>query len=261
MIVGPWKGSLLSKDNESIATGGIENLVVTVIFDNNLFEQGLVTEWGFSAVISGAEKTILFDTGGSDILLSNMGKLNIRPESLNVVVLSHKHPDHTGGLMSLLGRRGNLSVYVPASFGKELKDGIHNFGVTVVEVGEPVEICRDVYSTGQIGTLIKEQALVIRSEKGLVVIVGCAHPGIVKIVRAAKDLVKEEVLLVVGGFHLEWSSKSRIKKIISAFERLGVRYVAPTHCSGEKARGLFCERFGGNYIHAGAGKTIRVTDL
>ena len=234
---------------------------ITIVFDNNPSEQGLVTEWGFSAVISGAEKTILFDTGGSDILLSNMDKLNIRPESLDVVVLSHKHPDHTGGLMSLLGRSGNLSVYVPVSFGKELKDRIRSFGVTVVEVGEPMEVCQDVYSTGQIGTLIKEQSLVIRSEKGVVVIVGCAHPGIVKIVRAAKDLVRDKVLLVVGGFHLEWISKSRIEKIISAFERMGVRYVAPTHCSGEKARGLFCEWLGGNYIHAGVGKTIRVAEL
>jgi len=251
----------MSRIGEDIHKPNAADTEVTIVFDNNVLVEGLASAWGFACVISGAEKTILFDTGGSDILLSNMGKLNIKPESLDVVVLSHKHPDHTGGLISLLGRSGNLSVYVPASFGKELKDRIRSFRVTVVEVAGPIEICRDVYSTGQIGTLIKEQALVIRSSKGLVVVTGCAHPGIVKIVRAAKDLVKKEVLLVIGGFHLEWSSKSRIKKIISAFERLGVRYVAPTHCSGEKVRGLFCERFDGNYIHAGVGKTIRIDDL
>ena len=101
----------------------------------------------------------------------------------------------------------------------------------------------------------------VRTDKGLVIVTGCAHPGIVNIVKKAKGLVKGDILLVMGGFHLEWASKGKIKTIISSFEELGVRYVGPCHCTGEKSRLLFKEHFGDNYLEVGAGKTIKATDL
>ena len=239
----------------------MEDINITIVCDNNLYKNGLETGWGFSAYIVGLEKTILFDTGPGSFLLVNMEKLAIEPQSVDTVVLSHIHPDHTGGLVSFLKKNPDAAVYLPGSFPTKFKDKVQDNGAKVVEVEEPVKICANVHSTGQLGKWIKEQALIIRTERGLIVITGCAHPGIVNIVNAAKDLVKEDILLVVGGFHLEWAGKSKIEKIISAFKQLGVRYVGPCHCTGEKARSLFEEHFGRKYIKLGVGKVITIANL
>ena len=103
--------------------------------------------------------------------------------------------------------------------------------------------------------------MIIQTDKGLIVISSCAHPGIVKIVNAAKDLLKNDILLVMGGFHLEWATKGKIEKIISAFKQIGVRYVGPCHCTGHKARTLLEKHFSTNYINVGAGKVITAVDL
>jgi len=103
--------------------------------------------------------------------------------------------------------------------------------------------------------------LIIHTEKGLIVITGCAHPGIVRIVDKAKDLLKGDVLLVMGGFHLGGESKGEIENIISSFRKLGVSYVGPCHCSGDVARQLFKEEYGENFISVGVGRVITMNDL
>ena len=133
---------------------------------------------------------------------------------------------------------------------------MRDHGAEIVEVKESMQTCENVYSTGQIGRLIKEQSLIIRTDKRLVVITGCAHPGIVKIVNTAKNLMKDNILLVMGGFHLEWATKGRLEKIISAFKQLGVRCFGICHCSGHKARSLFEKHFACSYITTGAGNVI-----
>jgi len=263
------KGQIMNEQAKAVSTPGVKNLTITVTYDNNPYKQGLETEWGFAAFITGTEKTILFDTGGGRVLLDNMEKLAIKPDRVDVVVLSHIHGDHTGGLSSFLEKNSNVIVYLPVSFPKKFKDNAGNSGAKIIEVKESLQICENVYSTGQLGKLIKEQSLIIRTDKGLVVITGCAHPGIVNIVNTAKTLMrvpasrgpKDDILLVMGGFHLEWATKGRIEKIISAFKQLGVRYVGPCHCSGHKARSLFEKHFGSNYINIGAGKVITLADL
>jgi len=268
----PVKEQTMNQDTEAISTPGAGDLTIKVVFDNNPYMEGpacpesmagrLGTAWGFSALITGTDKTILFDTGGDgSLLLSNMKKLAIEPNSIDVVVLSHIHGDHTGGLNSFLEKNPSVSVYLPESFPKKFKANVQKYGAQVVDVNQPLDICENVYSTGQLGILIKEQALIIRTNAGLVVITGCAHPGIVKIVNTAKELIKDDILMVMGGFHLEWATRGKIEKIISAFKQYGVRYVAPCHCSGEKARSLFEKHFGKNYINIGAGKTIILADL
>jgi 7,8-dihydropterin-6-yl-methyl-4-(beta-D-ribofuranosyl)aminobenzene 5'-phosphate synthase len=239
----------------------MQDINITVVYDNNPHKRGLESRWGFSCLIGGAEKTILFDTGPNSSLLGNMGKLAVEPDSIDMVVLSHIHPDHTGGLESFLETKPDVTVYLPESFPKGFKDKVRGYGARVVEGEQPMEICADVHSTGQLGKWIKEQALIIRTDKGLILIMGCAHPGIVNIVNAAKDLLKEDILFVMGGFHLEWAGKSKIEKIISTFKQLGVRYAGPCHCTGAKARKLFEEHFGRNYINIGAGKVITLADL
>lgn len=237
-------------------------MTITVIHDNNPYKEGLETAWGFGCVITGAEKTILFDTGGDgSILLENMQKLAIDPNSIDTVVLSHIHPDHTSGLGSFLEKNSNVTVYLPKSFPKRFKDNVASCGAKIVEVEQSLKICENVYSTGQLGKLIREQSLIIRTEAGLVVIIGCAHPGIAKIVNTAKELLKDDILLVMGGFHLEWATKGKIEKIISTFRQLNVQYAGPCHGSGDKARRLFEKHFGKNYINIGAGKVITMQHL
>jgi len=237
-------------------------MTITVVYDNNPYKEGVQTAWGFSCVIAGPEKTILFDTGGDgSILLGNMERLAIEPNSIDMVVLSHIHGDHTGGLNSFLEKNPEVTVYLPKSFPEKFKDNAQGYGAKIIEVEQHCKICESVYSTGQLGKWLKEQSLIVRTDKGLVVITGCAHPGIVKIVNTAKDLLKDEILLVMGGFHLEWATKGKIKKIVLAFKQMGVRYVGPCHCTGDKARRLFEEHFGKNYINIGAGKVITLADL
>ena len=96
--------------------------------------------------------------------------------------------------------------------------------------------------------------MVLRTPRGLMVITGCAHPGITYIVRKAKEVGKVKVHLVLGGFHLGGASTSALETIIEDFIELGVGRVAPCHCSGDLARSLFKEHFGLNYIEYGVGK-------
>jgi len=259
------KGQIMNEETEAISApevNGVNEMTITVVCDNYPYKEGLETAWGFSCLITGTEKTILFDTGGDgSMLLDNMEKLVIDPNSIDIVVLSHIHGDHTGGLKSFLEKNSGVTVYLPKSFPIKFKDEVKGCGAKTVEVEQPLEICENVYSTGQLGKLIKEQSLIVRTNKGLVVITGCAHPGIVKIVGTAKDLLKDDILLVMGGFHLEWATKGKLEKIISAFKKSNVRYVGPCHCTGDKARALFEKHFGKNYIKSGAGKVIRTADL
>ncbi len=238
------------------------NVTITVIYDNRPYNPELTPEWGFSCLIEGYEKTILFDTGGNGTILSaNMQKLGIDPEGIDVIVLSHIHGDHVDGLPSVLRQNNNVTVYVPQSFPFSLKEDVRKYGAEVVEVSQSIEICEHVYSAGEIQGPVNEQSLILRTDKGLVIITGCAHPGVVRIVRKAKDLFQDDILLVMGGFHLDGFSMSDIEGIISDFRALGVLYAGPCHCSGSTAMALFKEEYGEKYIEIGVGTIIHVKDL
>ncbi len=251
---------VIAKENKNhINSQGIE---ITVIYDNYLFKPGLKTSWGFSCVVKGTEKMILFDTGGnSSVLLSNMEKLEIDPKRIDLVVLSHIHGDHVGGLDDFLEQNAEVDVYLPQAFPRNFKEKVRNYGAKIFEVQENTKICENTYSTGVLGMGIKEQTLIVRTEQGIIVITGCAHPGIVNIVKKAKDLLKEDVLLVMGGFHLMGQSQGSIEKIISQFRNLGVHFVGPCHCSGDTTRQLFQREYDENYINIGVGKVIYYNEL
>jgi 7,8-dihydropterin-6-yl-methyl-4-(beta-D-ribofuranosyl)aminobenzene 5'-phosphate synthase len=235
---------------------------ITVICDNNSYKEGLGTAWGFSCLVTGVGKTILFDTGpDGPLLLDNMEKLAIEPAGIDIVVLSHIHGDHTGGLASLLEKNPDVTVYPLKSFPAKFRDGIRASGAKIIEVEQSVKICENVYSTGRVGRLRKEQALIIRTDRGLIIIIGCAHPGIAKIVNTARQLLKDNILFVMGGFHFEWTTAAKIDKIISAFRQSNVQYAGPCHCTGDKAKALVERHFGANYINIGAGRVITTAEL
>jgi len=246
-----------------------KDLDLTIIYDNNPYQpaeqqagnEKLETRWGFSCLVEGLEKTILFDVGGEGlVLLKNMKKLKIDPETIDIIILSHIHYDHIGGLSDFLNKNSDVTVFMPRSLPKSVKEKVKNAGAKLVEVHKSTQICPNAYSTGELGTWIKEESLVLKTKKGLVIITGCAHPGIVNIIKKAKKLFKDDVYLVLGGFHLSGMSISKIKKIVEDFKDEKVEKVAPCHCSGDLARKLFEKVYGRNFIPAGCGKKIKIKD-
>jgi len=240
----------------------VRDLEITVVYDNNPYREGLETAWGFSCLIKGTEKTILVDTGGDgSLLLKNMKGLGIDPGQIDLIVLSHIHGDHVGGLRNILEKNPDVIVYLLESFPEDFKGNVKGYGAKVIDVRGPLKIHENVYSSGEMGKWIKEQSLIVKTKKGIIVITGCAHPGILEIVKMAKDLIKDDVLLVIGGYHLGGKGKGEIEEIIKGFRKLGVRYVGPCHCTGDKARQLFEQDYQENYIDVGVGKIMTPNDL
>lgn len=236
-----------------------QSIQITIVYDNNPFDEKLDKDWGFSCFIKGLEKSILFDTGTNGrILLSNMEKIGIRPEDVDLVFLSHDHRDHTGGLDALLEQNHKIEVWLPEFFSSSFKNVIEKRGASVAEVDNFQQICRGAYSTGVISGWIREQSLILDTDKGIILITGCAHPRITNIITKAKRLLKKDIHLVFGGFHLAAFYENEINGIIDHFRKSGVKKVGPGHCSGDEARRLFAEEYKDDFIEIGVGKEIKV---
>jgi 7,8-dihydropterin-6-yl-methyl-4-(beta-D-ribofuranosyl)aminobenzene 5'-phosphate synthase len=237
-----------------------KEITLTVAYNNVPLREDLTTAWGISIFIEGLEKTILFDAGGDGfILLSNMEKLKLDPEKVELIVLSHIHADHVGGLEKFLERNDKVSVYLPSSFPTNFKNKVKKKAGEVISVKNPLKICNQVWSTGELGISLKEQALVIETKKGLIVITGCAHPGIVDIVKFAKSFFGKPIYLVAGGFHLISCSEKQVKEIIRQLKNLDVEKVAPSHCTGGRPIELFKEAWGIDFIDLGCGARIKIS--
>jgi 7,8-dihydropterin-6-yl-methyl-4-(beta-D-ribofuranosyl)aminobenzene 5'-phosphate synthase len=232
------------------------SLTITIIYDNNAFDPRLGSAWGFSALVENRDHTLLFDTGGDgQLLMQNMHILGIDPTQIDSVMLSHAHDDHTVGLTALLNTGIKPTVYLLPSFPPAFKHQIEQF-TSVSEVSPGDAIAEGFWSTGELETAIPEQALVLQTGQGLVIITGCAHPGIVEIVEQVRDMFSEPVHLVLGGFHLGNKSEAEINAILMDFRRLGVMQVAPTHCTGELAISRFVAEYGEDFIQVGVGGVI-----
>ena len=231
-----------------------DGLGISVVYNNIAFSDEMELDWGFSCVVRSSDRTILFDTGGDGkILLKNMATLGVGPQEIDAVFLSHQHGDHIGGVTDFLRRNPKVVVYVPKSFSSALHKKVKNPSTNIIPVGGPNRLYENVYSTGEMGTRLKEQSLVLDTSKGVVVITGCAHPGIVNIVRKAKQLVCKDVCLVMGGFHLLNKNDSEIDRIIHALKEMGVQKVSPSHCTGEEAMLRFKKAWGEDFIPGGCG--------
>lgn len=230
---------------------------IVVVYDNNPYDKRLKTAWGFSCLVRFEGKDILFDTGGdAQTLLYNMEQLKIDLARIDAVVLSHIHGDHVGGLHGFLEQQSDVTVYVPKSFPQSFKDEVKSARAKVEDVSDARELYDNIYTTGQLGRFINEQSLILNTKQGLVIITGCAHPGVVKIVARSKQLVGGKVFLVMGGFHLLGTSDRGLRQIIADFKELGVIKVGPCHCSGDRARQLFRQAFGENFLDVGVGREV-----
>jgi 7,8-dihydropterin-6-yl-methyl-4-(beta-D-ribofuranosyl)aminobenzene 5'-phosphate synthase len=226
---------------------------ITTVYDNTALDSNLASAWGFACLVG---DDLLFDTGGNGRkLLFNMEQMGINPAGIQTVVLSHAHGDHTGGLEGLLSTGVRPTVYAPRSFPRRFRAGVCSL-TSLVEVSEPVAILPGIRTTGEMGEGIVEQGLVVEAADGIVVITGCAHPGIVEMVQKAKEMTGSEVALVMGGFHLNLASQRRIADIIGDLRDLGVRKVAPCHCTGDRAVGMMAEEYGGNFVKVGGGSVV-----
>ena len=233
---------------------------ITVVYDNNPMLKGLQTDWGFACLVEVGKIRILFDTGDKgDILLSNMEKHGIYPQSIDIVFLSHFHHDHTGGLKEFLKTNSKVKIYYPQSFPVETIDVIKNSGAALFPVSYSMKILQDVFTLGEIEGSIPEQSIAVRSPQGIVVIAGCAHPGIINILQKAKDEFPGELIyLAMGGFHLRHLNEEEINEVIQKIYDMDILTIAPTHCTGSKARKMFKEVFDADYIEIGAGKIVTI---
>ena len=266
---------------------------ITVLYDAFGKNSAMKKDWGFSAYIEYGGKRILFDTGNNaEIFAHNVAAKGIDLTNLDFAIVSHRHGDHTSGLSHLLKVNPTVTIYAPQEnfgvFGAALPGTFYRRNESLAPDmryfdGKPPETLRFgspwpaanftwVTKTTEIapgfhlillnGTWgvdleVKEIALAIDTPDGIVLIVGCSHPTIEKIVEAARSTINKPIHLVLGGTHLLPANDGQIRTIAASLrDNFNVRFIAPAHCTGEPAFAILKESFGDRYVYAGLGTTI-----
>jgi 7,8-dihydropterin-6-yl-methyl-4-(beta-D-ribofuranosyl)aminobenzene 5'-phosphate synthase len=266
---------------------------ITVLYDAFGKTSTLTKDWGFAALIEYGGKRILFDTGNNaEIFAHNVEAAGIDLKQLDFAVVSHRHGDHTSGLSHLLKVNPAVKIYVPQEnfgvFGAALPGTFYRrndalptdmryfdgkppdtlrFGTPWPQanftwITKTTEVAPGFHLILQSGTWgadleVREVSLAIDTPDGIVLIVGCSHPTIEKIVEAAKGVIDKPIHLVLGGMHLLPAKDDQITRIAASLrDAWGVRYIAPVHCTGEPAFAILKETFGEHYVYAGLGTTV-----
>jgi 7,8-dihydropterin-6-yl-methyl-4-(beta-D-ribofuranosyl)aminobenzene 5'-phosphate synthase len=228
---------------------------LTILYDNlTPVDPRLKADWGFAALLEYGSHVLLFDTGANgSTLLPNMKQLGVDPRSIEAVILSHSDGDHIDGLQALLDTGAKPTVYVLSSFMSHFTDRVRA-QTRVVEVTDPVEVVPGVHTTRMVDR--REEALVVKTRDGTLVVTGCAHPGVVKMVQAAQEVAPGKVVLLAGGFHLSGYLQSQLTPIVAQLRQLGVQGILACHCTGDEAMTLFRTKYGPNYMDGGVGRTV-----
>jgi 7,8-dihydropterin-6-yl-methyl-4-(beta-D-ribofuranosyl)aminobenzene 5'-phosphate synthase len=267
---------------------------ITILYDAFGKASGMKKDWGYSALVEYGGKHILFDTGNNAEILAQNGKVaGVDLKKLDFAVISHRHGDHTGGMNYVLTVNPQVKIFAPKEgfgvFGASLPGTFYrqdaslpdymryyngkppltmtfgtpwpsaNFvlidGVTKAAPG--ISVIATVSQTP--GTLeLRELSLAIETSKGLILVVGCSHPGIERIVEAS-TVIDKHVYAIVGGLHLVTTPDSEIARIVTALhDKWKVDRVALGHCTGEPAFAAFQRAFGSQYNYAGLGSVIEL---
>jgi 7,8-dihydropterin-6-yl-methyl-4-(beta-D-ribofuranosyl)aminobenzene 5'-phosphate synthase len=232
-------------------------VTVTYLYDNTTAAPGTKADWGFACLVETNGRRVLFDTGANpEVLRANLAALKIDLARLDAIVFSHDHSDHTGGV-SALGPHPKLPTFFPASFSEATRAVFAEQRMKAIPVTAPADVVPGVATSGQFGTAIPEQALVVDTDQGLVVIFGCAHPGVVEMLRGISRARNRPFHLVLGGFHLLQTPADRVAQIVADFKAMRVTYVGPTHCTGEAAIKAFREAYGTHFVEGGTGRVVK----
>ncbi|MDK2372884.1 MAG: MBL fold metallo-hydrolase [Candidatus Korarchaeota archaeon] len=233
-------------------------LELIILVDNNPFD-GLKAAWGLSLLAKINGTSILFDTGPDpEVLRSNCEALGVDLSSVDFVVLSHEHADHTGGISYVISRNPGIKIYVPEGFDEGLIRRMEELGADVVVLEGPTELDDGIMTTGPLRGPPSEQGLLVRIPEGSgwVLMTGCAHPGIEEMMRRAKNLTGN-LYAVIGGFHLIGADANRLRSLVEAIKEVGVKEVYPIHCSGDEARFFIREHLPEAYRDGHVGSVIR----
>jgi 7,8-dihydropterin-6-yl-methyl-4-(beta-D-ribofuranosyl)aminobenzene 5'-phosphate synthase len=278
----------------SAAAGGAQ---ITVLYDAFGRASTMQKDWGYAAFVEYGGKRILFDTGNNpNILAQNAKAKGVDLTKLDFVVMSHRHGDHMGGLTYLLNVNPTVKIYAPKEgfgvYGAELPSSFYRQDTSLPEeqryydgmppevmrfgsawpeanfqlVDKNIEIAPDIHLIALVsdkpGTLeLRELSLAINTPDGMVIVVGCSHPGIDKIVESA-TAINPRIHFIAGGFHLVVAPDPDIESTVTALhDRFRVEYVAPGHCTGEPAFTALKKAFGEHYIYAGLGTTLTTSQV
>lgn len=265
---------------------------ITILHDSFGKRAGLRQDWGFSALVEFGGRRILFDAGNdAQTFAANTDSLGIDLRSLDFAVISHRHGDHTSGLNHLLRLNPAIAVYTPDEtygvFGSSLPgvfyprrpalpvhmqyynghppETIHHGtpwpGGRFVWIRETTELVPNVWAVSVVSDVpgtreMRELSLVLRTSNGLVLVAGCSHPGIERILAASRS-VDPRVDAIFGGLHLVLTDEAEIQRIGRALrDEWRVSQVAPGHCTGEPAFLALREVFGDRYVYAGLGESV-----
>jgi len=274
-------------------------ITLTTLCENTAAEVGFLAEWGWSILVQVSDKTVLFDTGTSSVAVGNADKLGVDFHSIDKIILSHAHRDHTGGLRDVLRRIGKVDVvahpgiwdlkykkrfaeeeatYNGIPFAREELETFASFNLTK----EPVYISENLLTTGEIpittdfetiephfylknkdtfqhDSFADDLALIVKTEKGLVVVLGCAHRGMINTLRHARNLTGDErVYAVIGGTHLYPKNDDQIAKTIESLKEIDVQKIGVSHCTGFHAAMLLAQALGDRFFFNNAGTITKI---
>ncbi|MBI3694446.1 MAG: MBL fold metallo-hydrolase [Acidobacteria bacterium] len=235
-----------------------QELEFRIVYDNTSALPDTPQDWGFATLVDFRGQRLLFDSGTKpDLFLANLKALHIDPASIPQAVISHEHPDHRSGIYRLWPQNPSMRVHFLDNFAKEAYNAAAAIHLRPNRVQGPFQLAPGMYSTGIIEGQPCEQSLVMETSKGIVLLTGCCHPGVAKIVETVeKQRGKDSIRLLIGGFHMFQQNAEQIRSTIARLHQLNVQAVIPAHCTGDLAKQLFQESFGPRFSTAGAGKRI-----
>lgn len=227
---------------------------IKIVYDNCQAKEGFQEGWGFSCVVEIGTRKILFDTGADALaFFANLQKFGIPCDAITDVVYSHKHSDHVTGFKEVMGKlKKDSRLFVPKKFPSKLTSTVHT---EIVEDFKKIDAGMYVLVLKG-GLFLYEQALLIETQKGLVVITGCAHPGIIRLLQEAQKRLSQPIHLVLGGFHLFRKKQKHIDAIVNQFRALKVQIAAPCHCTGGLAIERFQQAFKESFYKIGTGSIL-----